>query len=138
MVTFLQYAAILASATEPAIELSLSVANRKTMVGGKIKVLPNTTNSETLMTTEYSFKKIDLFVKKQNSPAAKNRIEETSGRTRENISAFAVVPFVRLEPVALKKKANASTITHNESTLTGSFRITSAVKTKTGYKAAIT
>lgn len=104
------------------------MANLKIIVGSRKSVLPKITKKVALTTTEYNFKKISFCVKKQNSPATKSNAELSKGfQSRTPFS-----PFAFLEPVALKKKAAARAIIHNDKTLTGNLKITKKVKTRTG------
>lgn len=117
-------------------DLSIRHANLKIMLGGSKSVLPNTTRKTRLMTTEYNFKKTDFCVIKQKRPAARKRADDTKGRQLKELF-FLPSPVFKIPPaldcdVALKKKANARTIMHRERILTGSFKTTRQVKTKTG------
>ena len=87
-VTFRQYRSIELSAAEPRIVLSCRHANLKMMFGGKKSVLPKTASSVALIVTEYNFKNIVRFVKKQKSPAARKSADCASGFCR---SAFLLV-----------------------------------------------
>jgi len=142
-VTLRQYRSIELSAAESRIVLSCRHANLNTMFGGKKSVLPKTASSVALIVTEYNFKNIVRFVKKQKSPAARKSADCASGfQSKDRFSLSAVPPFFsfafRARPVALKKNAQATTTIHSDKILTGSFNTTRKAKTRTGYSAAIT
>ena len=102
----------------------------KIIFGLKIKEEPKTQSKVAFITTEYNFKNIFSLKTKQRIPANKKSAELSIGRQS---SAFFSESASDLRlPVALKKKAQAKTTTHNDKTLTGILNTTNIVNINTG------
>ena len=100
------------------------------MFGLKTRDDANTKSIVQLITTEYNFKNIFSLKTKQRIPANKKSAELSIGRQS---SAFFSESASDLRlPVALKKKAQAKTTTHNDKTLTGILNTTNIVNINTG------
>ena len=83
-----------------------------------------------LITTEYNLRKNSFPVIKQKRPAARKSIELTKGFQSSADFSFPFLVF--LVPVALKKKAAASAMIHNDRILVSTLKITRSVNTRTG------